>query len=150
MYFFLYTDTNACVGLSYKKKDFSQWIKDKMYDKEVKPLDLNWLQQLFSDFLTFVKHNFVYIIRNILKSVQTNTHYYFWKAICRCIKPDISETKVPSYLLGHIQSDLRSISTVIGRSEENVLVLIHFLLAEIMNNHTQTGIGKILHRIKRL
>ncbi|CAC5380698.1 RNF213 [Mytilus coruscus] len=64
------------------------------------------------------------------------------QAICRSIKPDIEENDVPSYLLSHVQKDLRSISTVLGKSVENVLVLIHFLLAEIMNSCTQARIGE--------
>ncbi|XP_071137105.1 E3 ubiquitin-protein ligase rnf213-alpha-like [Mytilus edulis] len=64
------------------------------------------------------------------------------QAICRSIKPDIEEDDVHSYLLSHIQKDLRSISTILGRSVENVLVLSHFLLAEIMNSHTQARIGE--------
>ncbi|CAG2239384.1 RNF213 [Mytilus edulis] len=40
------------------------------------------------------------------------------------------------------QKDLRSISTVLGKSVENVLILIHYLLAEIMNSRTQARIGE--------
>ncbi|XP_076109129.1 E3 ubiquitin-protein ligase rnf213-alpha-like [Mytilus galloprovincialis] len=64
------------------------------------------------------------------------------QAICRSIKPDIEENDVPKYLLSHIQKDLRSISTVLGKSVENVLLLIHYLLAEIMNSRTQARIGE--------
>ncbi|VDI64880.1 Hypothetical predicted protein, partial [Mytilus galloprovincialis] len=64
------------------------------------------------------------------------------QAICRSIKPDIEENDVPKYLLSHIQKDLRSISTVLGKSVENILLLIHYLLAEIMNSRTQARIGE--------
>ncbi|VDH99627.1 Hypothetical predicted protein [Mytilus galloprovincialis] len=61
-------------------------------------------------------------------------------AIRSAIKPDIEKDNVLEFLLGHIEKDLKSISSVLGKSVEDVLVLIHFLLEESVNSKTQARI----------
>ncbi|CAC5422253.1 RNF213 [Mytilus coruscus] len=64
------------------------------------------------------------------------------QAVCRSIKPDIEGEDVPAYITAHMLEDLRSISNVLGKSKEDVVLLIHFLLSEIMNNQTAARVGE--------
>ena len=71
----------------------------------------------------------------------------FLQAVCQSIKPNIEQGAVGAYLLEHIDLDLTSIQKVLGKNKDDVLILIHFLLAQIMNRHTMAVIGK--HQIIR-
>ncbi|VDI23651.1 Hypothetical predicted protein [Mytilus galloprovincialis] len=42
----------------------------------------------------------------------------------------------------HMQKDLQSISTLLEKSKEDVLILMHYLLSEIMNNQTAARYGQ--------
>lgn len=63
------------------------------------------------------------------------------QAVCSTIKPEIEQGEVHTYILEHMQKDLKSIATVLGKSKEDVLILIHYLLSEIMNFQTAARIG---------
>ena len=65
--------------------------------------------------------------------------------MCRSIKPDIEDTDVPTYIMDHIQKDLQSISRVLGKSKEDILILIHQLLNDIMDSQTAVRHGKAGH-----
>ena len=71
----------------------------------------------------------------------------FLQAVCQSIKPNIEQGAVGAYLLEHIDLDLTSIQNVLGKNKDDVLILIHFLLAQIMNRHSMAVIGK--HQIIR-
>ncbi|VDI18579.1 Hypothetical predicted protein, partial [Mytilus galloprovincialis] len=64
------------------------------------------------------------------------------QAVCSTIKPEIEQGEVHTYILEHMQKDLKSIATVLGKSKEDVLILIHYLLSEIMNYQTAARIGE--------
>ena len=66
-------------------------------------------------------------------------------AVCQSIKPNIEQDDVDTYLLEHIDLDLTSIQNVLGKNKDDVLILIHFLLAQIMNGHTMAVIGENHH-----
>ncbi|CAG2226879.1 RNF213 [Mytilus edulis] len=57
------------------------------------------------------------------------------------IKPDIESEEVPAYITEHMLEDLRSISYVLGKSKD-VVLLMHYLLSEIMNNQTAARVGE--------
>ncbi|CAG2241349.1 RNF213 [Mytilus edulis] len=66
------------------------------------------------------------------------------------IKPNIEEDEVPVYITEHMQEELRSISNVLGKSKEDVVLLIHYLLSEIMNKQTAARVGKWILPIQYL
>ena len=47
--------------------------------------------------------------------------------------------------MDHIQKDLQSISRVLGKSKEDILILIHQLLNDIMDSQTAVKLGKSGH-----
>ena len=60
------------------------------------------------------------------------------------MKRNIEQDDVDTYLLEHIDLDLTSIQNILGKNKDDVLILIHFLLAQIMNGHTMAVIGKTM------
>ena len=63
-------------------------------------------------------------------------------AVCQSIKSNIEQGDVGAYLLEHIDLDLTSIQKVLGKNKDDVLILIHVLLTQIMNRHTMAVIGE--------
>ncbi|VDI19307.1 Hypothetical predicted protein [Mytilus galloprovincialis] len=64
------------------------------------------------------------------------------QAACQTIKPTIQQGDVPMFILEHIDLDLTSIQNILGKNRDEILALIHFLLAQIMNSHTLAIIGE--------
>ncbi|XP_063404431.1 E3 ubiquitin-protein ligase rnf213-alpha-like [Mytilus trossulus] len=64
------------------------------------------------------------------------------QAVCQSIKPNIEQADVGRYLIEHIDLDLTSVQNVLGKNKDEILVLIHYLLARIMNEHTIAIIGE--------
>ncbi|XP_071137099.1 E3 ubiquitin-protein ligase rnf213-alpha-like [Mytilus edulis] len=64
------------------------------------------------------------------------------QAACQTIKPTIQQGDVPMFILEHIDLDLTSIQNILGKNRDEILALIHFLLAQIMNSHTLAVIGE--------
>lgn len=62
----------------------------------------------------------------------------------QCIKPRIEAGVVWKYLLAHIKLDLKSIQRVLGKSNDEVYLLMHYIMADIVNKHTMNVIGKTL------
>lgn len=57
------------------------------------------------------------------------------------IKPEIKQVEIHDYILEHMLKDLASIATVLEKKNEDVLILIHYLLSDIINNHTAAKMG---------
>jgi hypothetical protein len=76
-----------------------------------------------------------------LRYIYCNT-LKFLQAVCQSIKSNIEQGDVGAYLLEHIDLDLTSIQKVLGKNKDDVLILIHVLLTQIMNRHTMAVIGK--------
>jgi len=61
--------------------------------------------------------------------------------LCASIKPDIEVEEVPVYLIEHIELDLNMIQTALGKNKDDVLVLIHYILSQMMHIQTIAVIG---------
>jgi hypothetical protein len=61
--------------------------------------------------------------------------------LCASIKPDIEVEEVPTYLIEHIELDLNMIQTALGKNKDDVLVLIHYILSQMMDLQTMAVIG---------
>ncbi|CAG2212879.1 RNF213 [Mytilus edulis] len=64
------------------------------------------------------------------------------QAVCQSIKPNIEQADVGRYLIEHIDLDLTSVQNVLGKNKDEILVLLHYLLGRIMNEHTIAIIGE--------
>lgn len=80
----------------------------------------------------------------IKKKNQKLWLFILFQAICESIKPNIDQRNVDVYLYEHIELDLTSIQNILGKNKDDVLLLMHHLLAEIMNKHTMAVIGQYL------
>ncbi len=54
------------------------------------------------------------------------------------MQPEVQAEDVCGFLLEHLVNDVRNISTSLERSEDEVLLLIHLVLSEIMNRSTMS------------
>ncbi|XP_052062754.1 E3 ubiquitin-protein ligase rnf213-alpha-like isoform X2 [Mytilus californianus] len=64
------------------------------------------------------------------------------QAVGLSIKPNIEETEVGRYILEHIDLDMTSIQNILGKNKDDILLLIHHLLARMMEEHTMAVIGE--------
>jgi hypothetical protein len=64
--------------------------------------------------------------------------------LCASIKPDIEVEEVPTYLIEHIELDLNMIQTALGKNKDDVLVLIHYILSQMMDLQTLAVIIKVV------
>ncbi|XP_052062680.1 E3 ubiquitin-protein ligase rnf213-alpha-like isoform X2 [Mytilus californianus] len=62
------------------------------------------------------------------------------QAVGQSIKPNIEETEVGRYILEHIDLDMTSIQNILGKNKDDILLLIHHLLARMMEEHTMAVI----------
>ena len=70
------------------------------------------------------------------------SNLYFFQAVCQTIKTTIQPQEVSDFLIEHIDFDLTSIQNILGKNRDDTLVLIHHLLAHMMNSHTTGVIGE--------
>ncbi|XP_052062678.1 E3 ubiquitin-protein ligase rnf213-alpha-like isoform X2 [Mytilus californianus] len=64
------------------------------------------------------------------------------QAVCQSIKPNIEETEVCCYILEHIDLDLTSLQNILGKNRDDVMVLMHYLLVQIMVSHTAAVVAE--------
>lgn len=59
-------------------------------------------------------------------------------------EPQIEESDLPSFILQHIELDIESLHQILGRGKDDIFMLIHHLLSEIMKYHSFNVIGNAL------
>ncbi|XP_052087598.1 E3 ubiquitin-protein ligase rnf213-alpha-like isoform X5 [Mytilus californianus] len=66
------------------------------------------------------------------------------QAVQQIIKtePDIQETEVFQFLLEHINLDIESLHQILGKGKDDIFLMIHFILNDIVMMHTSAAIGE--------
>ncbi|VDI70333.1 Hypothetical predicted protein [Mytilus galloprovincialis] len=82
------------------------------------------------------------IVRLLLHLAMYSGTKYNLEAVCQFIKPNIDASVVCGYIMEHIKLDLQSIQRVLGKSNDEVYLLIHYILADIVNKHNMNVIGE--------
>lgn len=59
-------------------------------------------------------------------------------------EPDIQETEVFQFLLEHISLDIESLHQILGKGKDDIFLMMHFILNEIVMKHTSAVIGEHL------
>ncbi|VDI24291.1 Hypothetical predicted protein, partial [Mytilus galloprovincialis] len=79
------------------------------------------------------------LLTHISMYIGANTNI---QAAGQSIKPNIEETEIGRYILEHIDLDMTSIQNILGKNKDDILLLIHHLLAKMMEEHTMAVIGE--------
>ncbi|XP_052086034.1 E3 ubiquitin-protein ligase RNF213-like [Mytilus californianus] len=60
------------------------------------------------------------------------------------VNPGVELSEVPDFLLEHIDFDIECLHRILGKSRDDVFLLIHHLLATIMEKHNMSVIGEAI------
>ncbi|XP_078382607.1 E3 ubiquitin-protein ligase rnf213-alpha-like isoform X3 [Oculina patagonica] len=82
----------------------------------------------------------VSLLRVILHSAMLAGAYREPEAVSQLMQPEVQPEDVCGFLWEHLVNDVRNISTSLERSEDEVLLMIHLVLSEIMNRSTMRGL----------
>ena len=66
--------------------------------------------------------------------------YCLLQAVVAVIKPDVEAQQIPDFLWGHVNADLNTLQRVLGCSIDDVFILVHSIINNIMITHNQ---GKV-------
>ncbi|XP_063441660.1 E3 ubiquitin-protein ligase rnf213-alpha-like [Mytilus trossulus] len=79
------------------------------------------------------------LLTHISMYIGANTNI---QVVGQSIKPNIEEAEVGRYILEHIDLDMTSIQNILGKNKDDILLLVHHLLARIMEEHTMAVRGE--------
>ncbi|XP_071151436.1 E3 ubiquitin-protein ligase rnf213-alpha-like [Mytilus edulis] len=60
------------------------------------------------------------------------------------VNPEIQLPEVSDFLLEHIGFDLECLHRILGKSHDDIFLLIHCIIARIMEKHTMSVIGEVI------
>lgn len=66
--------------------------------------------------------------------------YCLLQAVVPVIKPDVEAQQIPDFLWGHVNADLNNLQRVLGCSIDDIFILMHSIINNIMITHNQ---GKV-------
>lgn len=58
------------------------------------------------------------------------------------VTPELQLPEVSDFLLEHIGFDLECLHRILGKSHDDIFLLIHRIIASIMEKHSMSVIGK--------
>ncbi|KAJ7339360.1 hypothetical protein OS493_005754 [Desmophyllum pertusum] len=82
----------------------------------------------------------VSLLRIILHSAMLAGAYQEPEVVSQLIQPEVQAGDVCGFLWRHLVNDVTNVSTSLERSEDEVLLMIHFILSEILCRSTSRGL----------
>lgn len=94
--------------------------------------------------LHYYVYSYMYLL--IWQILPRSDHRIYLQSVQKIIKtePDIQEMEVFQFLLEHINLDIESLHQILGKGKDDIFLMMHFILNDIVMKHTSAVIGEHL------